>query len=183
MPSTETATATAARRLETACLCCGRRFNGVRVIRSELSHLCEPCYDEAGDLNAHNDGHHDGTASESCCVCQDTDPHGTFRTREVTGNQGKCLTDTDGRKKENAPTVPADAERVQLTGMRLGRPSVKDAAGLQGSVIKRSTHTTAGHSVWALVQVDGITQRRWFWAEDLEAVAPVRPARRSRRAA
>jgi hypothetical protein len=160
------------------CNCCQRSFNA-RVLRSDINDLCEACYDEAGFENAHNDGHHDTNADEGCHVCSATDPHASYRSRPASGQQGKVLTTTDGRLGVNAPVLPEGAERVKLTGTRLGRPAAKYNG--EASVIVRDNHVWGGHSSWVLVIPDGMTQRRWFWSEDVEAIAAPR-ARRARRA-
>lgn len=167
---------------ETNCICCARSFNA-RVIRSDVSHLCVPCFDEAGEENAHQDGHHDlnvdgqmDVSNANCHICNETDPHAGFRSRPASGNQGKVMSDTDGRLVANTPSLPADAERVRLTGKRLGVPNAKYVG--EASVIKRDTHTWGGHSSWVLVIVDGVTQRRWFWSEDVEDAST--PPRRNR---
>lgn len=175
--------------MDTECACCHRNFS--RSVRnpmnptsakrsSDLQHLCEGCYDEAGFENAHNDGHHE-TPDAGCYVCNGTDAHPFLpvvaEVAPVRVGAGRVASEADGRLKPNAPTLPENPARVKLTGVRLGQPAPKYVG--QASVIKADNHVWGGHSNWVMVIVDGMTQRRWFWAED---VTPVR-APRARRTA
>lgn len=167
--------------LPTVCQCCGRQLKAWTV-SEDVNHLCVRCNAEALNENAHSDGHHTDAPDENCHVCTATDPHAGLRDQTVNGAQGKVLTDADGRLGVNAPAVPEGAERVKLTGFRLGRVAAKYAVGTEASVIKRDAHVFQGHASWVLVMIDGATQRRWFWTEDVAPVA-VRRSRPSRRRA
>lgn len=173
--------------LPVACGCCGRRFNNRSVIRGSTQEICEFCYEEAGYENAHSDGHHEPLADGAinvlqigCHICQGTDPHAGFAApRGAAEGAGRVMSDTDDRLRGNAPVLPENPNRVKLTGMRLGVPAPKYVG--EASVIKADNHVWGGHSNWVMVIPDGMTTRRWFWAEDVETL-PVARQRRGRSA-
>lgn len=148
------------------CACCGTRRIASAAETAHGLELCVRCYDEAGYENAHSDGHHADEADANCHVCQGTDPHAGIRAPGV--GSGACVRTDDGRLKDMAPSLPENPARVKLTGVRLGQPAPKYVG--QASVIKADNHVWGGHSNWVMVIVDGMTQRRWFWAEDVKAV-------------
>lgn len=186
MPRTTTAatpvvaeSTTAAGRMETNCLCCNRKLNS--ALRSELSHLCTVCYDEAGYENAHNDGHHSAEEqgpNEVCHLCTGANPHAGIRTRVASGNQGKVVNpEADRRIKGKAQAPATDAAIVAFPA----RPTLRGKAspslsGLTYQVLK-SNHKWAGHT-WTQVRIEGMDTNKWFWTEDL-----VRTARGRRTAA
>lgn len=156
------------------CACCGTRRIAPAAETAHGVDLCVICYDEAGMENAHSDGHHEAEADANCHVCQGTDPHAGIRAVPV--GAGACVRTDDGRLKDMAPSLPENPERVRLVGIRLGEAAPK-YDNLQASVIKRDNHVWGGHNSWVMVIVDGMTQRRWFWSED---VRPVRAPRARR---
>lgn len=52
------------------CRSCGRNVNPQDWMSQ--AELCEPCYDEAGLENSHQDGEHEGQPHEDCPMCLDT---------------------------------------------------------------------------------------------------------------
>lgn len=183
MPSTTSTVApAAATRMETNCLCCNRKLNA--VLRSSVSSLCNPCFDEAGIENAHQDGHHAETPATDCPACTATyDPHAGIRTRQVSGLQGKVVNaETDGRIKGQAKAPAADAVR----GTFGAAPTLRGTPALQfaglGYAVLKTGHTWAGHK-WTQVRVDGMATNKWFWDADLVASAAPTNRRRGRAAA
>lgn len=161
------------------CVCCRTR----RIANpAETAHgvdLCVRCYDEAGFENAHSDGHHDDAPDANCHVCQGTDPHAGIRAAGV--GAGRVASAADGRLKENAPSVPENASRVKLVGVRCGLPNARygsEAHPLMAQVIKTSTHTWKGYTGdWYCVLPEGQSVRRWFWASDVKTVRAPRAPR------
>lgn len=164
--------------LPKVCDCCGRQLKLLN--RSwDAAHLCVRCNAEALNENAHADGHHADAADESCHVCTATDPHAGLRDQAVNGDQGKVLTEADGRLGVNRPAPAEDAARVRVLSHRnygVNTPLV----GAVGAVIL--TDEARGY---AKVKLDTRTAVLWFLLTDLEPETPVRAprVRRSRRAA
>lgn len=52
-----------------ACLDCGKLTRSTGRGDNDNVRLCAACYDKAGEMNAHADGHHVETPSRDCPEC------------------------------------------------------------------------------------------------------------------
>lgn len=162
------------------CACCGRTFGGrgnARVARSaDVQHLCDVCNEEALDLNAHSDGHHDDAPSETCFQCNGQDPHAGFGTPAAPTAEtvtregaGRVAREDDGRLRANAPVIPENAKRVRIT---LQKGEVTRYAGMTGSVVLTQAFSGVDY---CKVKIDGKGQVRWFLPSDLKKTTVALP--------